>query len=163
MRAPSSPTAFQGKSRITELFATRALVTSSGHLPVFPLVTNAPTVLSHCPHHQAFAQERNALPLHLESTLHPHYKSSALSPRPPEHSACALSADCWQPLASLGPCRTIRPSSGLNKTPCPGLHSSLGCPPRPLSSSLHFSVPPPTPDSETPEDRDPLPCAQLRA
>ena len=138
---------------------------------MFPLVINAPTVLSHCPHHQAFAQERNALPLHLESTLHPHYKSSALSPRPPEHSACTVSADCWQPLASLGPCRTIRPSSGLSKTPCPRLHSSLGCCPcqpcprhftsqfrpqpptlRPLRTGTLYSMPSSEPDHTLPID-----------
>lgn len=49
----------------------RALVTSSGHLPLFILEIDAPTVPSHCSHHRAFAQARNAHSWHLESTLHP--------------------------------------------------------------------------------------------
>lgn len=129
MRAPSLPTAFQRKSRITEPFAIRGPGHLFGASLRVPPAIDAPTVLSHCSHHQAFAQARSALPLHLGSTLHPQYKLSALPPWPPEHLACTVSAGCWQPLASLGPCRTIRPSSGLSKTPCPGLHSSLGCPP----------------------------------
>lgn len=88
---PPLPTAFQGKGRITNL-AHRALhYWGPGHpfraSPHVPTDDRRPTVLSHCSHHQAFAQAmpsaRNALSLLLESLPQPQYGLVALPPQPP--------------------------------------------------------------------------------